>query len=166
VLYQSSQSPRTPRSHELIVYSQASARARGSISAQSMSLQRHRTGSTTTANRLRSDSNKTQSFSQDIESLGDLINHTIEPRARTAQLPPVMVSESSHVLSWENLRTDMWICRPKRLMTIRCAGWALRKTALSHLVKKVSQTHVRRFARECSRPHYLLCDNFEFRSSG
>ena len=88
-----------PRSDQLIVYSQASARSRGSISAQSMSLQRHRTGSVTTENRLRSDSNKTQSQTQDTESMGNLISHTIEPRAQTAQLPPVMVSGSSHVPS-------------------------------------------------------------------
>ena len=73
-------------------YLQASARSRGSISAQSISLQRHRTGSTTTANRLRSDSNKTQNQVQDTDNMDDLIHHTIEPRARTSQLPPVMVS--------------------------------------------------------------------------
>jgi hypothetical protein len=97
---------------------QASARSRGSVSAQSMSLQRHGAGSTTTANRLRSDSNRTQNQAQDLDYVGDLINHTIEPRARTAQLPPVMVScgkNANAVLTCHLLETRA--CSEKRRLT-------------------------------------------------
>jgi hypothetical protein len=116
------------------MYWQASSRSRGSISAQSMPLQRHRTSSTITSNRLRSDSNRTQNQFQDTESVGDLINHIIEPRARTAQLPPVMVSRGivakevlacrllAYVICCHRVRTDMFTCRLKPLTTIHCAG--------------------------------------------
>jgi catabolite repression protein CreC len=68
------------------------ARQRGSISAQSMSLQRQRTGSVTTIPRLHSDSNRLyygEPGSDEVQY------HSVEARARTAQLPPVMVSRAS-----------------------------------------------------------------------
>src|SRR5271170_546274 len=76
---------------------QTSGRTRGSISTQSISLQRHRTESVTVANRIRSDSNRTQSVHQEPAGEAEFLNHAVEPRARTAQLPPVMVSWASHV---------------------------------------------------------------------
>jgi catabolite repression protein CreC len=63
---------------------QISARQRGSVSSH-MPLHRHRTESQST-NRLRSNSNQTPD-----EDESDVVNHPVEPRARTAQLPPVMV---------------------------------------------------------------------------
>ena len=76
---------------------QAAARTRGSISTQSVSLLRQRTESTSVVTRLRSDSNRTgtQSISADIVDESEFLNHTVESRARTAQLPPVMVSSSA-----------------------------------------------------------------------
>ena len=69
------------------------ARARGSVSG---SLSRHRTESAS-LNRLRSGSNKSQPQTQtqpdaedDDEDEPEFINHPIEPRSRTALLPPVM----------------------------------------------------------------------------
>ena len=62
---------------------------RGSVSS---TLQRHRTESTAT-NRLRSDSSRTQQYVPEMNGDEDIgISHPVEPRARTAQLPPVMVS--------------------------------------------------------------------------
>ncbi|KAK5078466.1 hypothetical protein LTR64_003121 [Lithohypha guttulata] len=67
------------------------ARARGSVSGQSFSLNRHRTESAS-VNRMRSNSSRSQGNQQeDDEAEADFLNHPIEPRARTAQLPPVMV---------------------------------------------------------------------------
>lgn len=68
----------------------ALARARGSVSGQSMSLARHRTESAS-VNRIRSDSNRSQGMQDQDEEEAVFINHPVEPRARTAQLPPVMV---------------------------------------------------------------------------
>ncbi|KAJ4551207.1 hypothetical protein HRR88_008087 [Exophiala dermatitidis] len=77
------------------------ARTRGSISTQSVSLLRQRTESNSVINRIRSDSNRTGSFvQQDIVDESEFINHPVEPRARTAQLPPVMSKKiDEHPLS-------------------------------------------------------------------
>lgn len=58
-----------------------------------MSLQRQRTESTSVVNRIRSDSNRTgvQSIQAEIIDESEFLNHPVESRARTAQLPPVMV---------------------------------------------------------------------------
>ncbi|KIX96167.1 uncharacterized protein Z520_07945 [Fonsecaea multimorphosa CBS 102226] len=79
----------------------ATARTRGSISAQSISLLRQRTESTSIVNRIRSDSNRTGSFVQpDTVDESEFLNHAVEPRARTAQLPPVMSKKiDDHPLS-------------------------------------------------------------------
>lgn len=68
------------------------ARQRGSISAQSISLQKQSTGSVVTIPRLRSDSNRL--YYGEPES-DEVLYHSVEPRSRTAQLPPVMVSRAS-----------------------------------------------------------------------
>lgn len=71
----------------------AIARTRGSVSGQSMSLARHRTESTI-INRLRSESNRSQGpespEEEEEEEEAEFINHPVEPRSRTAQLPPVI----------------------------------------------------------------------------
>ncbi|KIV91857.1 hypothetical protein PV10_06349 [Exophiala mesophila] len=80
----------------------AATRTRGSISAQSVSLQRQRTESTSVVNRIRSDSNRTgvQSIQAEIIDESEFINHPVESRARTAQLPPVMSKKiDDHPLS-------------------------------------------------------------------
>ncbi|EXJ91188.1 hypothetical protein A1O1_04297 [Capronia coronata CBS 617.96] len=78
----------------------ATARTRGSISQQSGSLLRQRTESASVINRIRSDSNRTGSIQQDIVDESEFINHPVEPRARTAQLPPVMSKKiDDHPLS-------------------------------------------------------------------
>ena len=106
----------------------AAARQRGSVSTQSVSLQRHRTQSTATANRLRSDSNRTQSQLNGVHGHSDSVVHDIEPRARTAQLPPVMVSPqptyTSSAPKHERAiaQTDMCTCRSRRSMITRYAG--------------------------------------------
>ena len=70
---------------------QAVGRTRGSISTQSTSLARHRTESASVVNRNRSDSNRTQSMHQpQLDEDAEFINHPVEPRSRTAQLPPVL----------------------------------------------------------------------------
>ncbi|KIW62616.1 hypothetical protein PV04_10774 [Phialophora macrospora] len=77
------------------------ARTRGSISTQSVSLLRQRTESTSIVNRIRSDSNRTGSFVQ-VETVdeSEFLNHPVEPRARTALLPPVMSKKlDDHPLS-------------------------------------------------------------------
>ncbi|ERF75511.1 catabolite repression protein creC [Endocarpon pusillum Z07020] len=80
------------------------ARQRGSISAQSISLQRQRTGSVVTLPRLRSDSNRL--FYGDPAS-DEVLYHPVEPRARTAQLPPVMSKTiDDHPLCWLGFEKD------------------------------------------------------------
>ncbi|RMZ86352.1 hypothetical protein DV736_g6422, partial [Chaetothyriales sp. CBS 134916] len=70
----------------------ALGRTRGSVSAQSASLMRHRTESASIINRIRSDSNRSQSFKQpELDEDAEFINHNVEPQSRTAQLPPIMV---------------------------------------------------------------------------
>lgn len=67
------------------------ARTRGSVSGASLA--RHRTESAS-VNRIRSNSTKSQLTQQQgdfEEDEPEFINHPIEARARTAQLPPVMV---------------------------------------------------------------------------
>lgn len=66
--------------------SQASVRQRGSIASGTLKMQRTRTDSS--ANRLRSNSNLTSGSLLDE----DQVVHPVEPRARTAMLPPVLVS--------------------------------------------------------------------------
>jgi catabolite repression protein CreC len=59
-------------------------------------------------NRIRSDSNRTQSVQQsELAEDAEFINHAIESQGRVAQLPPVMVSlnadqSRSKVLTWES----------------------------------------------------------------
>lgn len=67
---------------------------RGSISAHSNSLLRHRTESASVINRIRSDSNRTGSVQQpELADDAEFINHAIESQGRVAQLPPVLVRE-------------------------------------------------------------------------
>jgi hypothetical protein len=58
-----------------------------------VSLIRQRTESVSVINRVRSDSNRTgtQSSHEAVDE-SEFMNHPVEARARTAQLPPVMVS--------------------------------------------------------------------------
>ncbi|KAH8897097.1 WD40 repeat-like protein [Thozetella sp. PMI_491] len=65
----------------------ASVRQRGSVSSRLTSLQRAETGNTTGTSRLRSNSNLS---SADVDD-DKLLPHPVEPRARTAMLPPVLV---------------------------------------------------------------------------
>lgn len=69
-------------------------RTRGSISALPFSLIRHRTESASIINRIRSDSNRSQSVKQpEYDEDAEFINHFVEPRSRTAQLPPVLTKK-------------------------------------------------------------------------
>lgn len=71
-----------PRAH------QASTRNRSSIVVpNSQTANRHRADSGD--NRVRSDSNGTEKFNDDIDQT---MSHPVEPRSRTALLPPIMVS--------------------------------------------------------------------------
>ena len=63
-------------------------RQRGSVSVASISLHRNRTGSIITIPRARSDSNR---LFDGVDN-DQVVYHPVEPRARVAQLPPVMVS--------------------------------------------------------------------------
>ena len=65
---------------------QASVRQRGSVTSTTLKMQRTRTDGSNT--RLRSNSNLTSGSMLDEEE----VVHEVEPRARTAMLPPVMVS--------------------------------------------------------------------------
>lgn len=102
-------------------------RARGSISGASLG--RHRTESTT-AGRLRSESNRSQGVqlpTDEEEEEPEFINHPIDPRNRIAQLPPVMAKavdthplcglafeqdciittcQDGHVRTWDRPRQD------------------------------------------------------------
>ncbi|KAI9726012.1 MAG: hypothetical protein M1834_009440 [Cirrosporium novae-zelandiae] len=79
----------------------ASVRQRGSISSHKP-MARQRTASES-ASRLRSNSNLT---SQDVDG-EDIIQHPVEPRARTAELPPVMSKAiDDHPLSWLKFEAD------------------------------------------------------------
>lgn len=80
----------------------AATRTRGSISTQTVSLLRQRTESSGVVNRLRSDSNRTgtQSIAPEVVDESQFLNHAVESRARTAQLPPVMSKKiDDHPLS-------------------------------------------------------------------
>lgn len=68
-------------------------RQRGSITSATLKMQRSRTDGSTT--RLRSNSNLSTGSLLDEEE----VVHPVEPRARTAMLPPVMVSGWDDV--WE-----------------------------------------------------------------
>ncbi|KAL9622695.1 MAG: hypothetical protein Q9160_003005 [Pyrenula sp. 1 TL-2023] len=74
------------------------ARPRASVS--SVPLSRLRTESSTIVQRLRSDS-------ESATSNGGEILHPVEPRARTAQLPPVMAKTvDDHPLCWLSFQED------------------------------------------------------------
>lgn len=62
-------------------------RQRNSVTSATLKMQRSRTEGSTT--RLRSNSNLTSGSVLDEEE----VVHPVEPRARTAMLPPVMVSQ-------------------------------------------------------------------------
>lgn len=66
---------------------QASVRQRSSVTSATLKMQRTRTDGSNT--RLRSNSNLTSGSLLDEEE----VVHPVEPRARTAMLPPVMVSQ-------------------------------------------------------------------------
>lgn len=67
---------------------QASVRQRNSITSTNLKMQRTRTESS--ANRMRSNSNLTCGSFEDDED----VVHPVEARARTAMLPPVLVSKT------------------------------------------------------------------------
>lgn len=74
-------------SNDLKQHHQASARHRSSIVVpNSQTAQRHRADSG--GNRLRSDSERTEKFDGGLDTVE---SHPVEPRARTALLPPIMV---------------------------------------------------------------------------
>lgn len=109
----------------------ASVRQRNSITSGTIKMQRSRTDGSTT--RLRSNSNLTSGSLLDEEE----IVHPVEPRARTAMLPPVMVSQRLHVgAACLGLLTARR--RRNQSMNTRCAGWGLRKTASSLRATTVS----------------------------
>lgn len=66
---------------------QASVRQRSSVTSATLKMQRTRTDGSNT--RVRSNSNLTSGSMLDEEE----VVHPVEPRARTAMLPPVMVSQ-------------------------------------------------------------------------
>ncbi len=69
------------------MFVKASVRQRGSVSSRLASLQRADTQNTTGTNRLRSNSNLSSTEPEEDK----LFPHPVEPRARTAMLPPVLV---------------------------------------------------------------------------
>lgn len=71
---------------------QASVRHRNSITSTNLKMQRTRTESS--ASRLRSNSNLTSGSLSDEEE----VVHSVEPRARTAMLPPVLVRTFSNLM--------------------------------------------------------------------
>jgi hypothetical protein len=102
-------------------------RQRGSVASATLKVQRSRTEGSTT--RLRSNSNLTTGSVVEDEE----VVHAVEPRARTAMLPPVMVSGLEDflygpVLS-RGMLTGIFLRRPKASTSIRCAGWVSRKIA-------------------------------------
>ncbi|RYN90559.1 putative catabolite repression protein [Alternaria tenuissima] len=79
----------------------ASVRQRGSIASSNLKMQRTQTGSS--VNRLRSNSNLTSGSMLDEEE----VVHPVEPRARTAMLPPVLAkSVHEHPLCWLGFEED------------------------------------------------------------
>src|ERR1700761_1272751 len=67
--------------HMLTDRFQVSARTRGSISTQSISLLRQRTESASVVNRIRSDSNRTGSFVQaETVDESEFLNHDVDAR--------------------------------------------------------------------------------------
>lgn len=73
---------------------QASVRQRNSITSSTLKMQRTRTDGS--ASRLRSNSNLTSGSLLDDEE-GEVV-HPVEPRARTAMLPPVLVKPHANPL--------------------------------------------------------------------
>ena len=106
---------------------QASVRQRNSITSSNLKMQRTRTDSS--ANRMRSNSNLTAGSFEDEGDEGDSyeVVHPVEARARTAMLPPVLVSSDPRGGHVAAKLTD---CRPRASTNTRCAGWGLRRTAL------------------------------------
>ncbi|KAH7070153.1 WD40-repeat-containing domain protein [Paraphoma chrysanthemicola] len=79
----------------------ASVRQRNSIASSNLKMQRTRTDST--ANRLRSNSNLTAGSLLDE----DEVVHPVEPRARTAMLPPVLAKTvDEHPVVWLGFEED------------------------------------------------------------
>ncbi|KAL1388623.1 WD40-repeat-containing domain protein [Phyllosticta capitalensis] len=80
----------------------ASVRQRGSISSHIAPARNPTNGSTT---RLRSDSNGTMGSAE--QGMEQQAEHPVEPRARTAMLPPVMAkSVDDHALCWLGFEED------------------------------------------------------------
>lgn len=111
---------------------QMSTRHRNSIVAGSYQLNRHRTNSL--GARKRSDSEKTEKADADIDDL----NHPVEPRKLTAQLPPIMVYFSSlkNGQPFVRLRYCLYDSL-KRLEKTRFRGLGFRKIGSSHHLLKV-----------------------------
>lgn len=85
----------------MLIHTQAATRTRGSISTQSVSLSKTRTDSIGIVNRGRSDSSRAQSIhATELGQDAEFLNHLVEPRSRTALLPPVMSKKlDEHPLS-------------------------------------------------------------------
>ncbi|KAF2641179.1 WD40 repeat-like protein [Massarina eburnea CBS 473.64] len=92
----------------------ASVRQRNSVTSSTVKMQRTRTDGT--ASRLRSNSNLTSGSLLDD---GEVV-HAVEPRARTAMLPPVMAKAvDDHPLSWLGFEEECIIttCRNGHIRT-------------------------------------------------
>ncbi|KAF2009379.1 WD40 repeat-like protein [Aaosphaeria arxii CBS 175.79] len=82
----------------------ASVRQRGSIASTTLKMQRSRTDGSTT--RFRSNSNLTSATTVENDEDEQVI-HAVEPRARTAMLPPVMAKKvDEHPLCWLGFEED------------------------------------------------------------
>jgi hypothetical protein len=81
-----------------LTQTQASVRQRSSVTSATLKMQRTRTDGSIT--RLRSNSNLTSGSVVDEEE----VVHEVEPRARTAMLPPVMVSPRQGLHAGPQLR--------------------------------------------------------------
>lgn len=75
-------------------------------------------------NRLRSDSEKTEKLDGLIDPMA---SHPVEPRARTAMLPPIMVCFEQHLPSFIHPNN---IPSPKSLEKILFAGSVFKRTLL------------------------------------
>ena len=92
----------------------ASVRQRGSVSShfprkESVTLSNTMTNTTTasTMTRLRSTSSLPAADGEDGAVDGDIVVHSVEPRARTAMLPPVMAKKvDDHPLAWLGFEED------------------------------------------------------------
>ena len=113
--------------------SQASVRQRGSISSHIAPARNPTNGSTT---RLRSDSNGTMGSAE--QGMEQQAEHPVEPRARTAMLPPVMVFSPRLRDTGAVIADQVMIRRRSRSTTTHFAGSDSRKIASSHRAKTVS----------------------------